>query len=426
MYNKIFQKIIFPIAELYSGTTIQKKLKFLLKSQYWSRKKIEGYQNKRLRELMEHAYTNVPYYTKLFDKLRLKPSDIKTKKDLKKLPILTKEIIRKNAEELRAKNYLRKSYQSFTSGSTGTPMIFYLTKEDFSWIWAAHFRKFTWAGCEYGDKYVKISLNNSRVKVSKKVQDTLMRCHYIYSDKLNDAAIKTYLDKIRKFSPKFIYGYSSSLNIIANYINQNKISINVKAIISTGDNLLSLYRKNIEKAFKCKVYDEYGCGGEGLNIAAQCSKGHYHVNDELIILEEINKQAIVTSLNNYAMPLIRYTPNDLITLGDNACKLNLSTIKSIDGRSKDVVITPKSNLIVHFFTILFEYIKGVEQFKIIQKEKQGIIIQIVKNHNFKDENRIISKIHQAAGRNFKVKIEYVSHILPEKNGKMKIIDNRLK
>lgn len=421
-YNFVFQKAIFPVAEIFSGTSIQTKLKFLMKSQYWTRKKIEQYQNMRLQELIKHAYENVPYYRRLFNKLRLHPSDIKTKRDLTKLPLLTKQIIKENSEDLRAKNYIHKSYETFTSGSTGTPMKFYQTKEDFSWIWAAHFRSWSWVGYSLGDKFVKISLN-TRIKISKRIQDWMMRTYYIYALKMDNKTIRKYLDGIFKFKPKFIFGYSSSLGIIADYMKKNNIRYDAAAVITTGDNLLFTKKRLIQDVFSCKVYDNYGCGGEGLNISSQCSQGHYHVNDELLVMDNANGEIIVTSLNNYAIPLIRYTPDDMINPNKVNCKIQLSTIASVSGRSKDVVVTPNGNLVVHFFTVLFEYIKGIEQFKVIQKNKSGILIQIVKNKDFKDERRIIKEIKKAAGKKFNVILHYVPIIHQEHNGKIKIIEN---
>jgi phenylacetate-CoA ligase len=429
-YNTLLQKIIFPMAELVSGSSIQKKMIFLEKSQYWSRKKIEEYQNKRLRELIRHAYDNVPYYRKTFDKLGIKPLDIKTRKDLNMLPILTKQIIKDNMEDLRARNYKNRSYPMFTSGSTGTPMVFYQTKEDFSWFWAVEFRGWKEAGYDFGDRYVKLSLN-PRTKATKKFQDKIMRCHYIYSSMIENKDIIKELENINKFRPKFLYGYTSTISIIAKYMKENNLNIKMNGVFTFGDNMTSQYRDMIRSVFKCKVYDSYGCGGEGLHISFQCEKGKYHINDELTILDSRKGNAIVTSLNNYAMPLINYMPNDLITLGGSCdCGKNLSIMKSIDGRSTDMVLASNGNrIVVHYFTTFFEHIKTIEQFKIIQKDKKGIIIQLVikKENNKKDiERKVIEYIQKAAGKLFRIRFEYPEAIGLEKNGKRKIIDNRLK
>lgn len=108
--------------------------RFLMKSQWWPKEKLEEFQNQRLRKIIEHAYDNVPYYRKIFDVRGLRPKDIQCKEDLRKLPILTKEDLRKNFNELMAKDFEKfKPILSHTSGSTGIPMKYYLDKNNFIW-----------------------------------------------------------------------------------------------------------------------------------------------------------------------------------------------------------------------------------------------------------------------------------------------------
>ena len=432
MYNKIFQKIIFPIAELASGTTIQKKLKFLLKSQYWSRKKIEEYQNKRLKELMEHAYTNVPYYTRLFDKLGLKPSDIKTKKDLKKLPVLTKEIIRDNYNDLLVADYKKRSYGSKTSGSTGTPIEFRLTKEDFSWFWAAHLRAWQWAGYDLGDKHIRV-IQRPRDKLFKNIQDRLMRCRFFSPGSMDETKINEFIQKINEFDPKMIYVYASTASVVGEYLLTKRMSLNIPITITTADNLTPKNKKIIEMAFNTKVYDDYGCGGEGLKVASQCAKGHYHVTDESMILEYMKNEMTITSLNNYAMPLIRYQPGDIVTPSSGMCKCGrkLSMIKSVDGRSSDYILTYSGEkLFAQFFgRNLMYHIPTINQYKIIQKkiDEIEIIMVVDKKHNRKDaENKIAEYISTHTTVKFRIFFKYVDSIYPDKNGKIRIIENRIK
>ena len=259
-YNKIFQKVIFPLAELYNGTTIQKKLKFLLNSQYWPREQIEDYQDKKLREIIKYAYENIPYYTKLFDKLGLKPSDIQTAKDLKKLPVLTKKIIRDNYNDLIIADHEKKSYGSKTSGSTGDPVEFRLTKEDFSWFWAAHLRAWYWTGYSLGDKHLRVS-QGPRKNLSRNIQNTLMRCVFYSPGNMDTDKIKEFISYVQEFKPLMVYTYASTAQTVGEYVLKNEININIPIIVTTADNLIPKNRKIIEMAFNTKVYDDYGCGG---------------------------------------------------------------------------------------------------------------------------------------------------------------------
>ena len=74
------------ITDIISSYKNQKLIyQFLKKSQEWDKKKLEEFQYNLLSNLLNHSYSNVPYYTKIFDEINLKPSDIKSIKDLQKL-----------------------------------------------------------------------------------------------------------------------------------------------------------------------------------------------------------------------------------------------------------------------------------------------------------------------------------------------------
>ena len=139
--------------------TFRKTYNFLKKSQWLSREEIDEYQLQQLGKLLHHAYDYVPYYTRLFDKLGLKPNDIKSIKDLQKLPFLTKEIINENIEDLKAKNYPEYKFEhSITGGSTGYPLQFYKEKS----IWLARLMAYDkilmdWMDCDLFDRYVFIT-----------------------------------------------------------------------------------------------------------------------------------------------------------------------------------------------------------------------------------------------------------------------------
>lgn len=430
IYQDIFRRFIFPAAELFSGTSIQKNLRFLEESQFWPRHKMERYQEERLKKVISHAYENVPYYRKVFDSLKLKPGDIKSRKDLKKLPFLTKRIVNENLEDLRAKNYRTKSFTKLTSGSTGTPSKFYRANDDYSWEWAAFYRAWEWAGGNIGDKYVKFSLNDDRYRLNKRIQDWLIRCLYIYIYKVSDEDLHTYYKKIVRFKPKFIYGYTSSINVMAEFMEKNNIRYDAKAVITMGSKLLPSFRRRIEDRFRCKVYDGYGCGGEGLNIAAQCELGSYHINEELMIVETDNKEVAVTSLDKYAMPLIRYKPDDFVNLGKPCkCGRTLATFRNIEGRSHEIVKNKRGEtFVIEFFISAFEHIEGIIQYKVIQDRIDRVKIQLIVDERFNksaDEKKIKEFIQNSTGKDLKVEYEYPNKINSTNSGKTMIIESKI-
>ena len=426
--------------EFYKGTTIQKNLAFLNKSQWWKSEQLEELQNKKLRVLIRHAYRNVPYYHRVFKENNIKPDDIKTKDDLVKLPFLTKDIIRKNLPDLLAKNILKSQFmECHSSGSTGEPLKYYLSKEAYSHGWAQTFRCWGWVGYELGDPYVKISLN-PRKKLVEKIQDKLMNCTYMYAFDITEETLENQLKRIKNSKAKIIRGYASSMYLLAKYLEDiKKPEIRMDAIMTTGDNLFPHYREAIESQFGCKVFDGYG--GESTPIAFECEKHEgYHLCNENVIIEFLRKneqvssgelgEIVFTSLDNFVMPFIRYNIRDIGVPSDELCSCGrgLSLIKSIEGRDTDIVVTPEGKfLVVHFFTILFEYIKGVDQFQVIQESIDNLKVKIVKNEKFteQDSRCIVDEIKRYMGQDVAVDIDYVASIPLTRSGKRRFVISKV-
>ena len=126
-----YLNILYPISDKLRGTSITKKYKLLMESQWWSKEKIEEFQDKKLKRLISYAYENVPYYRRVFKANNITPDDIKKQEDLIKIPPLTKETVRKHGfDNLVSSNFLEKRrYLGRTGGSTGEPLRFWRDKE---------------------------------------------------------------------------------------------------------------------------------------------------------------------------------------------------------------------------------------------------------------------------------------------------------
>lgn len=436
MYEFLARKLIFPIGDKLLGTRIIPILKEEMEKQWWPPKKIQEEQNMRLQKLINHSYKNVPYWRSLFDSLRLKPDHIQTKDDLQKLPILTKKTIREDIDSMLAQNFPKKRFiEQHSSGSTGEPLKYYLDKECISWWVASMMRFWRWAGYDFGKKWIRIQ-TWPRNKLWQRLFDKLTKCVYIPTYKLDDKGIARAISLIKKAKPEIVRGYTGAMYLIAKHLKENAMSrFKVKAVITTGETLFPHYRKIIEEQFCCKVYDTYG--GEGIPIAGQCEKGNYHIDDHNVIVEFVKDNGtlaksgelaniVVTGLHNYSMPFIRYQIQDVGIPSDRICTCGrgLSTIESVTGRDSDIIKTSNGKyILVHFFTLLFEYMESVKQFQVIQELLNEITINIVRNDTFssKDANHIINTIKQSGGQTLKVNLEFVDEIPLAQSGKRRFV-----
>lgn len=269
MRKFIAKKIGYPIQDLLKGTSINSTGKFLEESQYWDSEKIIEYQFKKFKKLLSYAYENVPYYSDLFKKLKLAPADFKTIEDIRKIPVLTKEIARKENLNLISRRINKnKTKYGKTGGTTGAPLLIYKDISNRSYTWASYYRWYNWMGIEKGDPEVTLWGSNTVLK-SVSIQrfknsliDLLQNKLTINSFSLNDENIHTAIHKINKFRPKLLKGYLSALLHLAEYIDKKNMALKtkLKAISTTTETLLPPYRKYLEKVFNCPVYDQYGCG----------------------------------------------------------------------------------------------------------------------------------------------------------------------
>lgn len=388
----LYEDFYLRLNDLMTGQSVRKNYKFLLESQYWSKEKLIEYQNKKLLDLIEYSYKYVEYYTEIFDSLNLKPSDIKTKEDLHKLPILDKETLRANVNngKLLTKNKTIKNiYKAYSSGSTGEPVGWYQTKYSWGFNLACAIRAWGWMGYTFGDSFFKIS-SNKRQGI-KKIQDYFSNCIYIHAQDLNDESFSKIVSLINKKKPKVLRGYVDQMLFLAEYVNKKKCKVFFpKAIATTGSTLHKHIREKIMQAFNCKVYDSYHCEG-GANLS-QCETGKYHSSMEYAITEILdsddhysNKGRIITTdLHNYATPFIRYDSQDVAEKSseDCSCGIQLDCYERIFGRDTDILITPKGKFLIYSpFAAWFEYETYVLQFQVIQEKIDLIHIKLVVAEN---------------------------------------------
>jgi len=437
--NLFTENIILPLSDIALGQSISKHFKFLQKSQWWSENDLKEYQNEKLRILINHVYKNVPYYNDLFKKLRLTPTDIRNTDDLLKLPILTKKDLRENFRngEIINKNIHKKQLMFIgTSGSTGEPLQYYITKDAYSFNIAANLRGWYWFGYRLGDKYTKLSIYH-RDTFNKKIQDKFNNCVYVLFQDLTTSEIKSIVKQIRGSNSTVVRGNPSTLFIISDYISNNNIlDIELKAINTTGEILFPNMRKAIESNFHCPVFDSYSC--EGGATAFECdTHKKYHIAAEYSFTEIISKgervsksgkgEIVYTDLWNYAVPFIRYNSKDIAVISDSkcSCKRGLPVIDKIEGRNVDILVTPGGKRItVHYFNVYFDCLDSISQFQVIQYELDKIELKLIPNNDLSNTERekIYNDISSFIGNDVEFSIKIVDAIpIDPKNGKRRFV-----
>ena len=421
----------------------------LKESQYWTRERIENYQLTELNKLLNYAYKNVPYYNKVFKEIMLKPDDVQNFNDLKKIPFLTKEIIRKNVDDLVSKKYPPKELKFVTTGgSTGTPMGFYAEeKKYFEKEWAFMVNQWNRVGYHFGSK--SVVLRGSIIRKNKPARywdyDPIFRNLFLSTYHMNEETLPEYIKIIRDFKPEFIWNYPSAVTILAKFMKINDIKPfkSVKALLCGSENLYPLQRELFEEVFNCRVYSWYG-HTEQVVLAGECENSHYyHIFPEYGFVELVNNgrvihddneigEVVATGFNNYAFPFIRYKTMDIAKYKkyNCSCGRNYRLFEKIEGRTQDLIVTKDGRLITLtalIFAQHFDSFSRLKEMQIVQEKKGEIFINIVKSREFlnDDENEIAARIHNAVGDGLKINFKFVNSIPRTKNGKMSFLIQKL-
>lgn len=436
----------FILAHQIGDRSFYSSYKYLKQNQWKPYSELKTEQESKLRNMINFAYKNVPYYHHLFQSLNLIPNDIKKAEDLEKIPILTKEIINDNWEQLKPINLSKiKHYTRSTGGSTGTPFQYRISKNDRFFSGAILYRGWSYGDYELGDKMIFLAGSSldigSKSMIVKKAHEISRNLKKLSSFDMGLNDMQQYAQIINSFNPKSMRGYASSLNFFASYIDENDVCIiSPHAIYTTAEKLLPHMRKNIENVFDCDVYDNYGLNDGGVG-AYECSEHNgLHIDTERSLMEIVDDKGhqisegvgniLATSLHNYAMPFIRYDTGDMghITEDKCGCGRNSKLLKEVIGRSVDILQTPEGKAVHGWFLlyIFWEYGTGIKEYQVIQKKLNQLIIKIVPNEDFKEEQLIaIRDIIKNKSDKWNIEFKIVDNISRTKSGKYKFILNLL-
>jgi len=399
-------------------------------------------QQKKLYKLIEYASENIPYYKRIIQEHNILFSEDTIFEDIKKFPLLTKDVIRNHFDELYKFRDLT-YYRNTSSGSTGEPVIFYQDSNYFAWNVATKTLFDEWAGRKIGEPMVR--LWGSTLDILKRSQgfkgylkQLLSGVTTLSSTKVSEEDMHRYLRAINKIKPGLILAYANFMGEFTHFIQNHDLPIySPKAIMTSACVLFPEIRKNIEEVFQTTVFNRYGSREVG-DIACNCEKSiGLHLIPDIHYLEitddeereiEAGKSGniIITLLTNYTMPLIRYKIEDrgVLSKKNGLCRHGLPFLEKIEGRivghfkNKFGDITSGG----FFFAILLSC-KNIKQFQIIQEEIDYISINLVlidktelKNmkNDFKEINR---KIKLAMGNDTKIKHNIVDEIKPSPSGK---------
>lgn len=416
----------------------------------WDRARLESYQLERLQNIVAHAYEHSPMYRKLYDAAGVKPSDLKTLRDMEKFPVVSKAMLRQGLAdktiftepEMPAGTVLEP-----TTGSTGNPLTLYIDK------YAHHERligalRAMWMTGAFPHKRFAFLWRKKGLSRGQRIRQKLGLFKFIPVVDIQNASgsavgrgdLRAIIDDLVAFRPQIIRGYTSALWLIAQYVKKHNIELRPESVIISAEYLPDTWRDDMESAFKCPVHNLYG-GSEAAPIALS-----FDNDRNLMVFEDFYHTEIVDNdgrraepgnfgrivVSDYAsryMPLIRYEIGD-VAEWSREHRGGFPMFREVKGRINDLFVLPGGRVVFsHNWHIYLRDLKSVSKFKVVQKALDRIEITLEKAEtgiDWNDELKTLrATVESAFGSDIHFVWELVDSIPLDAGGKFRPVRSEL-
>lgn len=395
---------------------------------YRSYDEINNWQLRRVAEIVDYAYDNIPLYHEKYSKINYKKGSIKSWEDFEKLPILYKEELIEGFPNKIVKNIEDFNLSTRSSGSSGKFVTLSLSLDAIYNDTIQGVRQFILQNNhDYYPEDVVLFIytlpwwiRNINGKYRQEFLPTT-------------STVEDVIKKIKETKPKIISTYPTYLTKMSSY-GMNLKELGVSLVVVHSEQTTKETREMLSKALNVKVLDEYS-SEELTRIALECPYHTYHLEEDACYIEVVDpntkqkldygQEGVVvgTNLLNLSTPIIRYYQGDIVTIKEPIkckCKSHCRVMESVKGRYMDSIITENGELIpasafmdlaYNWFSSLAIPVHGL-RYQFVQYKKNRLNLYIIKGKYDVDLNKIRESIYLLIPENMKLEIHIVDE-LPE-------------
>ncbi len=379
---------------------------------------INEMQMENLKETLTHAYCHTAYYRELMDSIGFKPESVNSPEALKRLPVLTKELLKENYEKLKADD-IDNFYDVRTGGTTGEPTHVLMEKDAIYREWAFTYHYWSKFGYNYRTSKLAtlrgVDLHGKLYEINPLYQEIRLNVF-----RLNRDNIKEYIKRIDRYGADFIYGYPSSVYNLCRLAQEAGIKLGhrFKAALLISENLYDFQENEIRAVLECPIAMFYG-HSERAVYAEKYDRGY--VFQSLYGITEISEDGkpIVTGFINGKTPLIRYEVDDCVELiSENGCTIHGHwNADTLEGKNGEQI----SAAAINFHDKTFE---GIEKYQFIQYEPGSCILNLVPTVSDISDTKIAEiekSVHQKFGSSILCKVCIVGELEMTSRGKYQMV-----
>lgn len=410
-----------------------------------SPKELTDYKTQRFLEIFNRAYDMSPFYGQLYREAGICKNEITSLSDITKLPIVTKDMVKRHGLEILTVPYWR-ALAGHTSGTTGTPLTIYENWSSILWeqAYVSHYQKL----CGYSTGKPIISLRGNIDKSIVSLTVHASRTLYLSSYNININTAEEYYQKIIVHKPIAIKGYPSSLYALALVFKDKGFRCHIPVAFTSSETLYPHQRKLIEDVLGTDIYDHYGTTERTVSLEESLSHDGYFEAPGYAVVEYRDDCLITTSLINDAFPLIRYKTDDRIVLKSNIYRTNTGlivskgnitggqegrlrcgAIKQILGRSDDYVVCKDGSMVTRIDFV--EESQHICACQWIQTTIGAVEVRIVPDDGFTERDKefvVNATIRRCGEGNMDVlaKVCALDELEYTSRGKFRLIVNKTK
>jgi len=403
------------------------RLLVVMRSQWWSAERIRAAQGRALVHMLQHAAANVPFYRRL----NLRPETITSTADLQRFPVIGKSDVQRRPESFIAGGFSPDAlHGSRTSGSSGQPTTTFFDHR--AWLLTKYVLKMrriaatagvpllrrVMIASEQGPELLDVTANAGLSRFS-----LFFRQHHLSIH----TPIEKHLPELASYQPHIFYAFPSYFLDLILAAERLGISLpRIETLYTSSEVLTPAARSRIEAAFAGRVYDVYG-STEFKEVAWQCRNGRYHVNFESVYVEMREPGScgsiILSSLCNFAMPLLRFDIGDRGVFGSNHCPCGRASPHMIafDGREGDMITLPSQRrLSPYLLTTTIESEESILQYRIVQTNADAFRVDVIVRFPGQSviwRDRVCSEFQRVAGERVVVTVREVDRLERAPGGK---------
>jgi phenylacetate-CoA ligase len=433
---------IYPLQERLLGRPTFDYLGDLERSQWLARPELEALQLRKVRDLLRIARDHAPWHHERLRQAGVDPEALVSMADLRRLPTMNKQDAVVNRDRLVWRKVPGGAHRYNTGGSSGQPLIFHFGRWRQASDAAGRMRARRWWGVSPGDPEVYLwgaPVELNKTDWLKTVRDRLINQLVLNAFAMSPARMDDYLDAIEAFSPCCLYGYASSVALLAAHARERGRRLRLPAlrvVCTTGEPLYGHQRELIGDVFRAPVANEFGSRDIGFT-AHEAPGGQMLLMSESVLLEVLDEagqpvapgepgEAVITGLCSDAQPFVRYRTGDRVRLADEADRggRGLHVLAEVIGRQTDFLVRADGTLMHALAGIyVLRAVEGIAEFKLIQHDVLRVEVLLVPAADWSGESTaaIVDGLRRRLGDDVRVDVRIVEHIPPEASGKHRYV-----